>query len=139
MEGGALRISNANYDATALLERVRGLLARDAHLLGGVVLKSALMRSIGPDVQHVMTRVEVLPKSQDPGSACTFDYGNMLFVTEVLNQEGLLKRLSELAEKRFSIGPFTVTSTGIGFSDRLEAGGSSGSPWSHLVFDVYFG
>jgi len=62
MNGSDLRISNCNYDASVLLKRVRGLLARDDQLLGGAVQRSALMRLPGPNTQHVMTQIEVLPK-----------------------------------------------------------------------------
>ena len=65
MNGSDLRISNCNYDASVLLKRVRGLLARDDQLLGGAVQRSALMRLPGPNAQHVMTQIEVLPKFGD--------------------------------------------------------------------------
>ncbi len=44
MDAGALRISNCNYTADALLGFLRSLLARDEQLLCEVVLRSALMR-----------------------------------------------------------------------------------------------
>jgi hypothetical protein len=77
MDAGELRISNCNYTADALPRVRRLLLVRDEHLLGEVVLCSALMRPSGPDLQHVITRIDVLPKAQSVPTAMAADWVRM--------------------------------------------------------------
>jgi len=139
MDLGELRISNCNYTADGLIERVRSLLARDEQLLGEVVLRSALMRPSSTDLHHVITRIDVLPKSQGVATPMIADYGRFLFIRELLSKETLLGRLAKLSERQFQIADHTVTSTtGIGFSDRLEP--SKSDPVAPCaVFDIYFG
>ena len=139
MDLGELRISNCNYTADGLIERVRSLFARDEQLLGEVVLRSALMRPSSTDLHHVITRIDVLPKSQGVATPMIADYGRLLFIRELLSKETLLGRLAKLSERQFQIADHTVTSTtGIGFSDRLEP--SKSDPVSPCaVFDIYFG
>jgi hypothetical protein len=133
-----LRLSNYNYDATVLLARVQKLFARDDLLLGGVLQRSVLLRSTGP-VLHVMSRIEVLPKSVAAPSPLVRDYGTVVFVAELLGRESLVDRLSHLVEKRFEVGKYTVNSTGLGFYDRLEPSSNSYSEWPCTVFDITFG
>lgn len=139
MDAGALHISNCNYTADALLGFVRSLLARDERLLGEVVLRSALMRPSGEDLHHVITRIDVLPKSHNVATSMIADYGRFLFVRETLSQQTLLERLAKLSELKFQITDHTVTSTtGIGFSDRLEPSKTGPVP-PCTIFDIYFG
>jgi len=135
MDAGALHISNCNYTADALLGFVRSLLARDERLLGEVVLRSALMRLSGEDLHHVITRIDVLPKSHNVATSMIADYGRFLFVRETLSQQTLLERLAKLSELKFQITDHTVASTtGIGFSDRLEP--SKTGPFRHAPFST---
>lgn len=138
MDAGELRVSNSNYTADVLLEHVRSLLRRDENLLGEVVLRSALMRSSDAALQHVITRIDVLPKSQNPTPTMVADYGRLLFVREPLNKQTLLERLARLSELKFQVVDHTLTTTGIGFQDRLEPGNSHLAP-PRWMFDIYFG
>jgi nucleoside phosphorylase len=139
MDAGALRISNCNYTADALLGFVRSLLARDEQLLREVMLRSALMRPSGEDLHHVITRIDVLARSQNAATSMIADYGRFLFVREPLSQQVLLERLAKLSELKFQIADHTVTSTtGIGFSDRLEPSKTGPVP-PCTIFDIYFG
>jgi predicted nucleotide-binding protein len=138
MSDQELRTSNYNYDAAALLERVRHLFARDAELLGSAVMRSALVRVAGVDPQHVITRIDVLPKSIAASSPEILDYGSVMFLSETLDPESLLNRLSRLSEKCFQIGEHVVHSTGVGFSDRYEPSLGSYSDWPSRIFDISF-
>jgi Predicted nucleotide-binding protein containing TIR-like domain len=139
MNDQELRTSNYNYDAATLLQRVRDLFARDAELLGSAIQRSALMRVAGTDPQHVITRIDVLPKSIATNSAEILDYGSVMFVSEILDRENLLSRLSRLSEKCFQAGEHLVRSTAMGFSDRYEASRSTYSDWPSRIFDISFG
>ena len=139
MNGEELRTSNYNYDVSALLQRVEHLFARDAQLLGSALQRSALMRVPGADPQHVITRIDVLPKSSAASTPEILDYGSVKFVSETLDRETLLSRLSLLREKGFQIGEQMVSSTGMGFSDRYEPSRSSYSDWPSRIFDISFG
>lgn len=139
MDAGELRIYNCNYTAEAFLKYVRALMDRDERLLGEIVLRSALMRPSGADLQHVITRLQVLPKAQSAPSPMIADYGRLLFVREPLSKEMLLERLTKLSERKFQIGEYVLTSTtGIGFSDTLEPSKSDNTP-PCSIFYIYFG
>ena len=56
-----LRTSNYNYDATAFFQRVRDLFARDEHLLGCAIQRSALITAASGD--SIITRL-TLPSQQ---------------------------------------------------------------------------
>lgn len=67
------------------------------------------------------------------------DYGRFLFVREPLSQQTLLERLAKLSQLKFQIADHTVTSTtGIGFSDRLEPSKTGPVP-PCTIFEIYFG
>lgn len=134
-----LHTSNYNYDATAFLQRVRDLFTRDEHLLGFAVQRSALITAASGEVQHVITRLDVLPKSAAGDSAEILDYETLLFVKETLDQQSLLNRLDLLSEKSFQVGDRTFRSTGVGFSDRYEPSRNSCSDWPARIFDISFG
>lgn len=134
-----IQTSNYNYDATAFLKRVRDLLARDKYLLGRATQRSALLRSTSTGIQNVITRIDVLPKSDAGSSAEYLDYGKMIFVNETLDQETLLSRLNRLTEKSFQIGEETLHSATTGFSDRYEPSQSTYSAWPATIFDISFG
>lgn len=115
------------------------LLVRDDKLLGHVVLRSALVRPSGTELQHAITRIELLPKSRDAAVPMIADYGRLLFVRECLSKEALLARMALLSERQFQVGEFKLTSTtGIGYSDRLEPSTLDSAP-PRTIFDIYFG
>ncbi len=139
MNSGELRTSNYNYDATALLGRVRGLFERDDELLGCAVMRAVLADTPGLGKQHVMTRIDILPKTVVPDSPELLDYGTVLFVKEVLSRETMLNRLATLSEKRFQIGEQIITSASLGFHDTYEHSRNSYSDWPCTLFDISFG
>jgi Predicted nucleotide-binding protein containing TIR-like domain len=134
-----LHTSNYNYDATAFFQRVRDLFTRDEHLLGCAIQRSALITAARGEVQHIITRLDVLPKSAAGDSAEMLDYETLLFVKETLDQQSLLNRLNLLSEKCFQVGDRTFRSTGVGFSDRYEPSRNSYSDWPARIFDISFG
>ncbi len=93
MTSGELRISNYNYDARTLLERVRTLFDRDDRLLGDVVMRSVLASVPASGKQHVMTRIEILPKAVPLDPPELLDYGTILFFRDSFSREELLSRL----------------------------------------------
>jgi nucleoside phosphorylase len=139
MNSGQLRLSNYNYDATVLLERVRVLFDRDDHLLGDAIIRSVLVDVSESGKQHAITRIDILPKGVSLDEPELSDYGTILFVKEPLGRSALLARLELLSEKRIQIGEYTLTSAGIGFRDTYEPNRSSYSEWPCTVFDISFG
>lgn len=139
MHNPELRPSNYNYDAATLLLRIRALFDRDDDLLGDVLLRSVLARASGSPTQHVITRIDVLPKGQAAGSREPLDYGTILFVMESLTRESLLGRLAALPEKQFRIGDQIISLAGLGFSDTYEPSRNSYCEWPCRVFDISFG
>ena len=139
MNNNQLRLSNYNYDASTLLDRVRELFARDETLLGDALIRSVLLQVPGVGKQHVLTRVDVLPKDVAGDVPELLDYGSILFVRETVTKDLLLDRLQLLSEKRFQIGEYTLTSTGMGFQDNYEHSRNSYSDWPCTVFQVSFG
>src|SRR5215471_8901271 len=121
MTQSAIRLSDANYDAVKLLERVRDLFARDRHFLGPIVQRSALLRLPSGELQHVITKIDVLPKESPAPQRELSDYGTLLFVCESYDETMLLGRLKLLVDKAFAVEEHTLTSSGLGFSDRYEA------------------
>jgi len=134
-----LRLSNYNYDAGVFFSRVRDLLARDDDLLGAVVQRSAVIQTAAGAFQHLITKIDVLPKSVSAPVPDLLDYGTLAFTTEALTREALLTRLKGLLDRRFEAGQHSFTSASIGFSDRYEASGNPYSEWPCAVFDVAFG
>lgn len=139
MDNPELRPSNYNYDAATLVLRIRALFDRDDDLLGDVLLRSVLARASGSPTQHVITRIDVLPKGHAAGSKEPLDYGTILFVTESLTRESLLIRLAALPEKQFRIGDQIINLAGLGFSDTYEPSRNSYCEWPCRVFDISFG
>jgi hypothetical protein len=133
-----LRPSNYNYDASSFLERVRKLFARDKQLLGGATQRSALIRT-GTDLQHIITRIDVLPKAADPKPSEFLDYESVLFVSETLDQQTLIRRLQGLSESRFQAGEQIIHSAGVGFYDHYEPSQNLFSDWPTRVFEISFG
>jgi diguanylate cyclase (GGDEF)-like protein len=91
------------------------------------------------EFQHAITRIDVLGKTASPSQSKSVDYGNVLFVTETIKRDMLLTRLAQLREKQFTVGNQTLTSSGVGFSDRYEASRNSYCDWPCRVFDISFG
>lgn len=139
MKTDELRTSNYNYDSTEFLRRVRELLARDEVLLGSAVQRSVLRTFPGGEVQHVITRIDILPQSAGTDTGESFDYGTLLLVKEALDQETLLNRLNLLSEKCLQVGHRSLRSTGMGFSDHYEPSRNSYSEWPARMFDISFG
>lgn len=139
MDISELQQSNANYTATEFLVRIRALFERDNELLGGIIIRSVLIPSPVAIKQHIMTRVDVLPKDKSPGRTEILDYGTAVFVKEPVSRDTLLERLGALSERCFKIGEYTVTSSGLGFHDDYEPSRNSYSDWPCRVFNVSFG
>jgi predicted nucleotide-binding protein len=133
-----LNISNSNYNAASFLERVKKLFARDDQLLGSITQRSVLARS-GSDLQHIITRIDVLPRMEKAQPSSVRDYGPVLFVSETLDKEMLLGRLTSLSENQFQVGEQVVHSENIGCRDHYDASGTSLSDWPARVFDISFG
>jgi hypothetical protein len=142
MNPNELQTSNANYDLGSLVTRVRDLFTRDDGLLGGVIQRSVLVRSgqaTSSEIQHAITKIDVLPKLFSAGPPKTIDYGTLLFVAEAMTREELLARLNGFSEKHFKVGDQILTAPSLGFSDRYEPSRSSYSEWPCRVFDISFG
>jgi hypothetical protein len=135
-----LRPSNANYSAAEYVSRVAALFARDDRLLGPIVQRSALSRSAAGQIEHIVTKINVLDASASPPLAGVWDYESALFISENLDRETLFQRLGGISNKRtLAAGEHVVTSSGLGFSDRYEAGGNSYCDWPCRVLTAYFG
>src|SRR5215469_15942553 len=139
MNTNQLQLSHYNYDAATLVNRVRELFERDASLLGDVLVRSALIRPPGSAIQHVLTRIDVLPKDALVEEPQLLDYNSILFVKETITKDALLSRLELLSEKRFQVGEHSLNSTGPGFHDTYEHGRNSYSDWPCILFQVSFG
>jgi hypothetical protein len=133
-----LRTSNSNYNAESFLARMAALLHRDKHLLGSVVQRSVLSIIRGLEPQHVVTRIDVLPKAADPGGARLLDYGNLIFSREVLDQAELLNRFQLLSTNKFRVLEHEISAAGLGFSDRYQPSHSQRSEWPVTVFTISF-
>jgi len=134
-----LRPSNANYSAGEYVSRIAALFVRDDHLLGRIVQRSALSRSTAGQIEHIVTKIDVLDASASPPPAGVWDYESALFISENLDRETLFQRLDGISNKRtLAAGEHVVTSSGLGFSDRYEAGGNSYCDWPCRVFSAYF-
>ncbi|HEY6253396.1 MAG TPA: nucleotide-binding protein [Candidatus Angelobacter sp.] len=138
MNQDPIRLSDYNYDATQFIERVRSLFERDRYFLGPIVQRSALIRTPSGELQHAITKIDVTLQGQPNAQPEALDYGTVLFVRDVYDENGLLTRLSSLRNKTFTAGQHTITSNGIGFSDRYEASRNSYSDWPCTVFDASF-
>jgi CAP12/Pycsar effector protein, TIR domain len=138
MESYELRPWNQGYGASEFLVRIRALLARDDVLLGSAVQRSVLMRSAAGEIQHVLTRIDILAKSEKEEPPDTVDYGSLLLVTEALDRKDLLNRLIRLSDKCFEVGDRTLVSSGMGFSDRYEPSHNSYSQWPTRIFEISF-
>jgi hypothetical protein len=129
MKQRELHISNANYNAAQFLTRIQDLFLRDKDLLGGVILQSALLRTETNELQHVISKIDVLSRSNYNPVPEIKDYGSLVFVREPLTKDGLLARLQGLLEKQFAIGQWTVKATSMGFSDHYEPSHNSYCDW----------
>lgn len=134
-----LRLSNYNYDAPALLGRIRQLFERDAGLLGDGIIRSALVRGPASEIQHVLTRIDVLPKGVTADCPELLDYGTILFVREPVTRDVLLERLEMLSAKQFQIAQYNLASNALGFRDTYEHSCNSYSDWPCTVFHISFG
>jgi AbiJ N-terminal domain 3/TIR domain len=133
-----LRPSNANYSASDFLSRIDALFHRDTGFIGPIVQRSALVRSATGQIEHNITKIEVLPHPSALPRPDVLDYGPMLFVTEHLERSALFERLKRLSEKEFTVGAHRLTTPGSGFSDRYEASANAYSSWPYRLFDVSF-
>ncbi len=134
-----LHISNANYNATQFLTRIQDLFLRDKDLLGGVTQQAALVRTDAGELQHVITKIDVHSRSEAAAVPKVLDYGSVVFVREEMTTESLLTRLQDLSEKQFTVGEWTLKSTGVGFSDNYEPSHNSYCDWPCTVFQISFG
>lgn len=139
MSQDQIRLHNYNYDVHQFIERVRNLFARDRYFLGPIIQRSALVRTPAGEVQHCITKIDVLPQGNAAEEPASSDYGTFLFVRERYDENVLLGRLGALTSKNFTVGEHTLSSSGLGFSDRYEASRSTYSDWPCTVFDVSFG
>ncbi len=134
-----LRLSNYNYDAATFYSRVETLIERDAHWFGQIIQRTALSRTPDGQVQHVISRIDVKPKTAAREPTNTIDYGELIFVVEELSKDILLSRLSALSERHFSASTWPLVGSSIGFSDRYEPSQNEYSGWPCWVFDVSLG
>src|SRR5437868_384805 len=98
MKQRELHLTNANYDLSQFLARLEDLFLRDKGLFGVVTQQSALART-ADEMQHVITKIDVLSPADDPVVPEIRDYGSLVFVRERLMTESLLARLHGLSEK----------------------------------------
>src|SRR6267154_600208 len=115
MNNDDLRLSNYNYRALDLLERIRNILARDRQFLGAVLQRSALVRSSSGDIEHCITRIDVLAQHASTPPPQLLDYGRMVFLRETIDQEAFITRVSALDQQLFTSGQYTFSSKGMGF------------------------
>ena len=101
-------------------------------------MQSALLRTENNELQHVISKIDVLSRSDDNPVPEIKDYGSLVFVRELLTQDGLLTRLQGFLEKQFVVGEWTVKATGLGFSDHYEPSHNSYCDWPCTVFQISF-
>src|SRR3954468_6341989 len=88
-----LRLTNYNYDALTFEKRIRHLLERDEHLLGAIVQRTCIARNAAGSFEHVITRMDVLSKHDQPFVPKFVDYGTILLSSEQLELETCISRL----------------------------------------------